>query len=182
MIIRTSLITALLVATATSVNAASSCTVRAAQIWAASPGQKLTVEALADGPSCAQAVVTLVIRNSKGEALWFEASDTRYILTFTEGQIANIKAMTAMLVHWIEGDDRLRSTDTLPEWKKGADAPSSGEFPFYVHDGITQQSYNVLRAAKHPMFCYVAGMESEACLVLTPDGTITAIGSQSFPG
>jgi hypothetical protein len=163
-------------------HAAGNCTAKASQLWAASPTQKLSVEAYTDGPTCALAVVTLVIRNSKGEPLWFETSDTRYILSFSEQPKANAKIVAATLNEWVKSDDRLQHTNTLPEWKKGADAPVASEFPFYVQDGITQQDYSQMRHAKLPMFCYVAGMESEACLVLTKEGTIVKIGSQSFPG
>jgi hypothetical protein len=163
-------------------HAAVNCNIRASQLWAASPAQKLSVEAYTGGPTCALAVVTLVIRNSKGEPLWFETSDTRYILSFSEQPKANAEAMATTLKEWVKNDDRMQYTSVLPEWKKGADAPVSAEFPFYVQDGITQQDYSQMRDAKLPMFCYVAGMESESCLVLTKEGTIVKIGSQSFPG
>ena len=38
-----------------------------------------------------------------------------------------------------------------------------------------------LRGARVPMFCYVQGLESMACVALTSDG-ITKVGVQSFPG
>jgi hypothetical protein len=177
------LLAAIMVATSASFShAAGNCSAKASQAWAASPTQKLTVEAYTDGPTCALAVVTLVIRNSKDEPLWFETSDTRYILSFSEQPKANARVMATTLKEWVKSDDRLQHTNALPEWKKGADAPVAAEFPFYVHDGITQQDYSQMRDAKLPMFCYVAGMESEACLVLTKEGTIVKIGSQSFPG
>ena len=90
--------------------------------------------------------------------------------------------MTASLKQWITRDDRLQQTGALPEWKNGADGPEAGEFPFYTNEGVKRDAYTQTRKANLPMFCYVAGMESEACLVLTKDGTIIKIGSQSFPG
>lgn len=173
------LIATILIATSyPSALASSPCNARASQVWT----QKLTVEALADGPSCAQAVVVLVIRNSKGDALWIASSKTSDIFTFTQAPPANATAMTASLKQWITRDDRLQQTGALPEWKNGADGPEAGEFPFYTNEGVTRADYTQTRKANLPMFCYVAGMESEACLVLTKDGTIIKIGSQSFPG
>jgi hypothetical protein len=157
------------------------CSARASQIWTAS-SQKLTVESLADGPSCAQAVVVIVVRNSKGNALWVESSKASDIMIFSQGQAANTRSMAAVLKQWVTSDTRLQQTSALPEWKKGADQPVAGEFPFYTSEGVSQDDYTQMRQAKLPMFCYVAGMESEACLVLAKDGTIVKIGSQSFPG
>ena len=94
----------------------------------------------------------------------------------------NAKDMTARLKDWLRQDERLGKTTALPVWKKGGDAPKASEFPFYPEAAITQDEYMKLRQADLPMYCHVAGMESEACLVLNRDGTITKIGSQSFPG
>ena len=59
--------------------------------------------------------------------------------------------------------------------------PMSGEFPLYLEDGTTREDYAALRVKKLPMFCYVQGMESQACLALE-DGGLRKIGAQSFPG
>ena len=164
------------------VHAGSGCSAKAKQIWALSVTQKLSVEALSDGPSCSLAVVMLVIRNSKGEPLWIESNKASGVFTFTQANPANTKAMTEALKEWIMKDDRLQQAGALPDWKPGADAPEASEFPFYTDEGITRDDYLNMRNAKLPMFCYVAGIESEACLVLNKDGTIVKVGSQSFPG
>jgi hypothetical protein len=176
------LVAALLLATSTTAKAASSCSARATQVWSASPTQNLTIEALADGPTCGQAVALLVIRNSKGEAVWTESTTTSDNFIFEQGSPSNPREMASTLKEWITKDERLSETGALPEWKNGSETPEGGEFPFYVHEGILKDDYTQLRDAKLPMFCYVAGIESEACLVLNKDGSITEIGSQSFPG
>jgi hypothetical protein len=56
-----------------------------------------------------------------------------------------------------------------------------GVFPFYPSEGVTREAYLAARAANAPMWCFVQGMESQACLVLR-DGAITELGAQSFPG
>jgi hypothetical protein len=163
-------------------HAAGNCNAKASQVWTASPTQKLSVEALADGPSCTQAVVMIAIRNSKGDLLWFESSRTSDIMIFSQPPAKDVKAMTALLKQWITRDDHLKTADVLPEWKEGANFPEAGEFPFYPDEGTGHGDYIKMQNAKSPMFCYVAGMESEACLVLMPDGSIVKVGSQSFPG
>jgi hypothetical protein len=176
------LIAALLLATATPAHAANSCSARATQSWATSPTQKLAVEAIADGPTCAQAFVTIAFRNGKGDLLWFESSRVTDIMVLTQPPAQNAKAMAALLKQWITHDNHLQTADKLPPWKDGANAPEAGEFPFYPDEGTTQGDYVKMQKAKLPLFCYVAGMESAACLVFMKDGTIVKVGSQSFPG
>lgn len=57
----------------------------------------------------------------------------------------------------------------------------SGEFPFYVEEGLDRAAYEAVRGRDAPMFCYIQGMESAACLALE-DGRLAKIGVQSFPG
>ncbi len=161
--------------------AASSCNGKASTVWVAA-SQRLTVEALADGPRCAQAVIILVIRNSKGEPLWIDASKASSVAIFTQNPPANAKAMATSLKQWITQNDAMKKTSALPEWEPGANQPIAGEFPFYPGDGMIYGDYNKLRKANQPMFCYVSGIESAACLTVTRDGKVIKIGSQSFPG
>jgi hypothetical protein len=48
-------------------------------------------------------------------------------------------------------------------------------------EGVDRDSYEQVRVAKVPVFCYVQGMESLACVVLK-DGGMSKIGLQTFPG
>ena len=173
---------AVALASSASLASAAGCSAKASQIGAASASRELRIEALADGPNCTLAVVLLVIRTSKGEPLWIESSKTGDVFTFTQSNLTTVKAMTAALKEWIRKDDRLPRSDALPDWKEGSDAPETSEFPFYVDEGVTRDEYLDMRVAKLPMYCHVAGMESEVCVVLKKDGTITKVGSQSFPG
>ena len=165
-----------------SLASAAGCSAKASQVWAASASQKLRIEASADGPNCTLAVVLLVIRNSKGEPLWIESSKAADVFTFTQSNPATIKAMTEALKEWIRKDDRLLRSGTLPDWKGNSDAPEASEFPFYVDEGVTRDEYLNIRKPELPMYCHVAGIESEACVVLKKDGTIEKVGSQSFSG
>jgi hypothetical protein len=75
----------------------------------------------------------------------------------------------------------MATTKALPEWKAKDDFPINGEFMFYVEEGIDRAAYDVIRKADLPMYCFVQGMESVACLVLQ-DGGLFKVGVQSFPG
>ncbi len=128
-------------ASASPSHAAGNCNTKASQVWAASPTQKLTVEALADGPSCPQAVVMIAIRNSQGDLLWFEVSRTSDIMVLSQPPAKDVKGMAALLKQWITPDGRLRQADALPEWKDGANFPEAGEFPFYPDEGTGHGDY-----------------------------------------
>jgi hypothetical protein len=62
------------------------------------------------------------------------------------------------------------------------DTPGKAANPFYVDEGLSREDYLAMREARLPMLCFVAGMESETCLVLTKDGILQKIGSLPFAG
>ena len=72
------------------------------------------------------------------------------------------------------------STGDLPEWAANADYPGNSEFPFRPY-GLERADYAALRARDAPMFCFVQGMESQACFWLD-QGALRRIGEQQFPG
>jgi hypothetical protein len=158
---------------------ASACSARSATAWFGG-GANFTIEAMTDGPDCAQAVATLVIRNAKGESLWIDTFNTSQNMALAEAQTA--VAMQTAVAAWIDQKDpQFKSTGNLPVWAPNQTQPALGEFPFYPEDAMTREDYNKLRTQKLPMFCYVQGIESEACLALH-DGAFEKIGAQSFPG
>jgi hypothetical protein len=92
-------------------------------------------------------------------------------------------AMRTALNEWIDPahNTTMQTTSALPDWPANADAPASGEFPFYPESYVDRDSYIALREADVPLLCYVQGMESMACLALR-DGQLEKVGVQSFPG
>lgn len=151
----------------------SGCAEQASSVWNA-----YRVEATSSGPDCARAVVTLVVRDKGGAAVWTDAAPGAQLMTF-----ASVKTgpeMAKALGEWLEQNSSFDNTAELLPWNEGAEQPS-GEFPFYPDQSVDRTYYEGLRAAKLPMFCYVQGMESLACIVLK-DGQLTKIGAQSFPG
>lgn len=156
------------------------CSASATVAWAPLRGRSYPTEAFANGKACGTAVVTIVVRAPDGTVLWADARPAAELMTFVEAKTPS--KMKAALAEWLTQQHMFKSTADLPVWKKGAEAPEAGEFPFYPDVGVDRDSYEQLRAAKRPVFCYVQGMESMACLSLSADGQIEKIGLQLFPG
>lgn len=155
------------------------CDARGFSQWAAG-AETFSIEATTVGPDCARAVATLVVRNSSGEPIYADVRVANHVMTLASVQ--DPATMQTALTEWVDTSNAaMVSTSALPEWAANAEAPSSGEFPFYPEEGHTRESYAALRAANYPMFCYVQGMESLACITFG-DGGIERIGVQTFPG
>lgn len=156
------------------------CAARVSQEWAAD-GPSLTLSGFSDGPTCADAVATLVIRAADGAPLWagtFVATDN-----FLLRDASSPEAMAAALGEVIDTAVFSASTTaTLPEWPDGADRPAAGEFPFYPSELYAyRDNYVALRDAGAPYLCIVAGIESALCVAFYED-RIDEVGIQSFPG
>ena len=149
------------------------------QTWAPSQNSVFRAEASSDGPSCAHAVVTLVIRAPGGAPLWADALPASQVMTFS--QVRRAGDMAVALREWLTQSHQFRTSFDLPVWKKGEAAPIAGEFPFHPDEAVDHDYYEQIQSERLPVFCYVQGMESMACIVLK-DGTMMKIGLQSFPG
>jgi hypothetical protein len=159
---------------------AGNCNATAHQPWRPLSGAEFTVEAVAHGPDCEHAVATLVIRNAQNDVLWAEAAATEDIATLAGARTP--AAMESALADWINSSNHTMATSSaLPDWPADATGPVSGEFPFYPESAYDRDAYMRLRQSNAPLFCYVQGMESMACLALT-DGGLDKVGVQSFPG
>lgn len=162
------------------VQAASGCSGAASKPWTPVKGRAYRAEAFSNGPTCPLAAVTIVVRAPDGKVLWADAAPAEHVMTFVE--VKTRAQMTRALGEWLSQNHMFKSSAELPEWKKGADAPMSGEFQFIPEPEYDRDAYEQARAAKSPVFCYVQGMESMACLILSNDGQMTKIGVQTFPG
>jgi hypothetical protein len=156
------------------------CQVSAIGTWHASPQATYQVEASSAGPDCAHAVATIAVRDASGKVLWVDASPSENLMTLAQAH--DLPAMQRALAEWIDSNNHTIATSSaLPDWPQSADAPQNGEFPFYQEHDLNRDAYLALRTANVPVFCYVQGMESEACVALQ-DGAMTKIGVQTFPG
>ena len=155
------------------------CEVTASKPWTPVAGAEMTVEAGTLGADCEHAVATIVIRDHSGVA-YTQAYPTAQVMNLAQAR--DSRAMRTALAKWIESSNHtMETTSALPDWPEGATGPQNGEFPFYVNEGFTRETYMALRERNVPVFCYVQGMESLNCLALQ-DGILSEIGIQSFPG
>jgi hypothetical protein len=155
------------------------CDARGVSQWAVGE-DTFFVEATTNGPDCARAVATIVVRNASGEALYTESHVASEVMTLHGA--GDPSAMQAALGEWVDGSNQpFANTGALPAWAANAEAPSNGEFPFYPTEGHTRETWAALRAHADPIFCYVQGMESMACIIYG-DGGIEHLGVQTFPG
>jgi hypothetical protein len=158
----------------------SACTALATQRWTPLSGVYFTVEASTAGPTCEHAVATITLRYADRQVLYAEAFPASQVMTLAAAREAI--AMEAALAEWIDPSaGTMQTTGALPDWPADAQAPVGGEYPFYVEPGWDRRAYMQARSANIPMFCFVHGMESSACLVAR-HGRFERIGVQTFPG
>jgi hypothetical protein len=155
---------------------ANNCPAGATSTW-----QGFAIEATSSGLSCAQAQATLTIRNIDGAVGHSETFEAQHIMTLAGAD--STADMERRLREWITPPGAaMDSTGDLPPWKAGAEHPGGGEdSAFYPERGRDRAAYETLRRADAPMFCFVQGMESQACWV-GENGVISKIGVQRFPG
>ena len=141
-------------------NASGACTARAARDWSVG-SSSFMIEASADGPTCATATATLVLRSHDGRALFSDAYPIEQVpLAFNTR--ADATRLATDLQAWIAGDDEHRTANQLPAWPEGAAAP-----PGFTAK-LARLAYEGLRTEKAAILCYPDGGESNACVALTP--------------
>jgi hypothetical protein len=128
------------------------------------------ITASADGPSCAQAVVTFVARNADGDPLWAFAS-TYYDMTAggvpPEGAPAvPVADVERFLAGW--ADVTTQRSGELPEWRAGVATLTESATTFAYDTPFDRETYEMLRARNLPMICYAAAVEASQCLIVDP--------------
>lgn len=156
--------------------AAEDCTQSVEAVWL----DTYSVEASAQG-ECGSAGVSLAVFNQNGGVEYQATFDPNELFGFYD--VATLAEMQAALLDWISNYADIASAAKLPAWPEGADGPESGEFPFYVEEGVTREIYERARAEDRPMVCFIQGAESLLCLLKNPKtGALESIGVQTFPG
>lgn len=171
-------------------SAEASCDVTVARAWKVGRKLPYSVEASSVGPDCKRAVALMVVRDGKGEVKYSFSSAAKDIGIFgnlAEAPVADKKIMRVALGEWLDvglSSNQKRLSNYL-EWKAGTDGPAENppaEFPFTVSSDVSRETYEEWRKQNVPVFCFVQGMESMRCIVLTKDGSISEVGIQRFPG
>lgn len=157
------------------------CAASATQPWRPVSGVELTIDAGASGPDCEHAVATLTVRNAQNDLMWTEARATVHVMTLAPAR--DRAAMQTALGEWLNsGNHTMATSSAPPDWPERAATPANGEFPFYPEPSFDREAYMNLRQSDVPLYCFVQGMESMACLALTVGGDIEKVGVQAFPG
>jgi len=133
----------------------------------------MTIEAASQGDTCSDAVLVLAVRDKAGKPVWVHAYIASQLLSFTDQPATDAKAMVSKLSGWISGEGFMQSADKLNV---------KAEFPFVLAQDGDAKNFDSYRKQKRPIFCFVQGMESGACLLQDKDGGIVEIGTQGFPG
>lgn len=155
---------------------AGDCGLTMAQTWL----DDLAASATVSGP-CSAATIDLVVRNGVDEVVWSASHTSSDLFGFDD--IEDADSMGVALGDWLGDYADNSNSSRLPVWPEGADRPDGGEFPFYVAEGVSRNTYEELRTGDHPMICYIQGSESTLCLVNQPGaGALINVGAQSFPG
>lgn len=130
---------------------------------------------------CGNTTLLLSVYNSNGAIVWDDAGPSDQYFGFEDA--TTIDAMREALALWVGDYASASTTGTLPDWSAGEDYPQPSEFPFYVDEGVTRESYMAVRAADRIMICYIQGRESLRCLSPSDNGLeLETVGVQSFPG
>lgn len=155
-------------------------------------GRKLpyAVEASSVGPDCKRAVALMVVRDAKGDVKYSfsgAAKDNGIFGNLADAPVTDIKTMRVALGEWLDAglSSKMNYLSKYPQWKDGAEGPAEvppAEFPFTASSDLTRDTYESWRKQNLPVFCFVQGIESERCLVLGKDGSVSEVGIQVFPG
>lgn len=129
-----------------------------------------TVTARAEGPTCAQAFVTLTIRAANGDPLWTFA-DTYAVMQGGGAPPSQMPPeiaakMDEFLTSW--ADVTVKTTRDLPEWRAGAATLTDSVQGMSYSTPFDRESYERLRAQNLPDLCFAAGSESSQCIIMDP--------------
>lgn len=166
------------------------CNTSVSRKWNVGGKTNFLIDAVSLGADCKKAVAVIVVRDGKGEvkySLSMAIKDNAIFSGLADMPVANPKNMRVALGEWLDAglSSKKNKLSQYLEWKAGTEGPVEtppAEFPFTVNSEVSRETYEEWRKQSLPVFCFVQGIESMRCLVLTKDGTIGDVGVQSFPG
>ncbi|HWA01205.1 MAG TPA: hypothetical protein VG841_12915 [Caulobacterales bacterium] len=128
-----------------------------------------TITARAEGPSCAQAVVTLTIRAANGDPLWVFA-ETYAVMQGGEAASrlapAAIDRLDEFLMSW--ADVTIKTTGDLPEWRAEAATLAESVQGMSYATPFDRDSYERFRRQNLRDLCFAVGPESSQCIIMDP--------------
>ncbi|MGE0045692.1 MAG: hypothetical protein AB7J28_16595 [Hyphomonadaceae bacterium] len=133
--------------------------------------QPLTLTARADGPSCPNAVVTLVLRDPAGRPLWVLAGPYHGLATLGDPEMLDDPVsrddVALFLDRWVQPTQN--RTGEMPDWPETAASLQEAEGPgiiYFTPHG--RETYLALRQHNLPMLCFINAWESSECLIIDP--------------
>jgi hypothetical protein len=156
---------------------AEGCAATASAPWNVG-SETITVQGATTGADCASAEASISFHRGDAAAMYQETYSASQVMGL--GGASSAADMQERLLDWVTQDETRNSTGDLPEWAANADNPGTSELPFRPY-GIDRDAYIALRTADAPMFCFVKGMESQACFWWDA-GAFRRIGEQQLPG
>ena len=126
-----------------------------------------TVTTRADGPSCLQAAVSLVVRDARGDPLWTFIS-TYYDMTTggvapRDAPAVSPEQTDRFLASW--ANVTTQSSAQLPQWPERAPAIASPGGLIYS-TALSREAYEAIRQRNLRMICYAAAVDATQCLVI----------------
>jgi hypothetical protein len=138
-----------------------------------------TVSASSEGPSCAQAVVTLTVRNAAGDPLWAFANTYRDLHTggATPAGVSPRPVTVEEMQKFLQSSANvtLMHAGQLPDWAEGAAAPADPARPLHYATAFQRDAYEALRASNRALICYAAAAAASQCLIIDPASNAPAV-------
>jgi hypothetical protein len=135
-----------------------------------------TITAHSEGPSCAQAAVSLVARNAHGDPLW-TFINTYHDMTAggrapDDAPAVSSEQVDRFLTGW--ADVTAQTSNHLPEWREGAEHVGTNGDLIY-NTSFSRESYEAMRQRNLRMICYAAAVAVTQCLVVDPSSNSPAL-------
>lgn len=128
------------------------------------------VTATAHGPSCGQAIVTLVVRNAAGDPLWTLSRTYLDMVAGGGGPGAPPPVSDEEMQRFLDGwvDLSLGRSSELPAWTESAATLGDAVQGMSYATNFDRDTYEMLRASNLPQICYAAATEGSECLIIDP--------------
>lgn len=135
-----------------------------------SEAQPDRVTATAEGPTCEQAVVTLVLRNAAGDPLWTLSNTYLDMVAGGGGPETPAPVAREEMQRFLDGwvDLSLGRSGELPAWTEGAATLTDAVQGMSYDTAFDRETYEALRARNLQQVCYAAATEASQCLIIDP--------------